>query len=88
LSLVTTQDACRIGRAAVTLGRHETSVIVEPGELVLIAAYRWDVVGAPAAGLQAVWMDRLEKRRPFPLDESPRAAGSVEAAQLALAGIA
>jgi FMN phosphatase YigB (HAD superfamily) len=72
----------------VTLARHETSVGVELGELVLIAAHRWDVVGARAAGLQAVWIDRLEKRWPFPLDEPPRAAGSVEAAELALAGIA
>jgi 2-haloacid dehalogenase len=60
----------------------------EMGGLVLIAAHRWDLVGARAAGLQAVWIDRLAKRWPFPLDEPPRAAGSVEAAELALAGIA
>jgi hypothetical protein len=60
----------------------------ELGELVLIAAHRRGDVGVRAAGLQAICIDRLEKRWPFPLDEPPCAAGSVEAAELALAGIA
>jgi hypothetical protein len=61
---------------------------VEVGELVSIAAHRSDVVGARAAGRRAVCIDRLEKHRPSPLDEPPRAPGLVEAAELAIAGIA
>lgn len=35
-------------------------------EACMVAAHGWDVVGAQAAGLQAVWVSRLEHRWPFP----------------------
>jgi 2-haloacid dehalogenase len=58
---------------------------VEPRHVTLIAAHAWDVVGAKRAGLDAVWVDRLERRWPFPSGK-PRTrvastlAGAVEVA--------
>jgi len=52
---------------------------LQPAALALIAAHGWDIVGAHAAGLAAVWIDRLEKRWPFPTDEQPTAHSLVEA---------
>ena len=64
--------------AARTLG-------LPPAALVLVAAHSWDVVGARAAGLSVVWIDRLERTWPFPTDEPPSASTLVEAVELALA---
>lgn len=58
---------------------------VEPGDLSLIAAHGWDVLGARNAGLAAVWVDRLERRWPFPVPEPRRAPGLVEAVALVAA---
>ena len=63
--------------AARTLG-------LPPASLALIAAHGWDVVGARAAGLRAIWIDRLERRWPFPTDEPPTAHDLVHAVDLAL----
>ncbi len=60
---------------------------LEPGDVSLIAAHGWDVLGARNAGLRAVWVDRLEGRWPLPLPEPPRAPGLVEAVALASIGI-
>src|SRR5262245_22499874 len=59
---------------------------VEPRRITLIAAHAWDVVGAKSAGLDAVWIDRLEREWPFPKGK-PRRVGHdlVEAAELAVA---
>src|SRR5919201_2380824 len=46
---------------------------VAVGEATLIAAQAWDVVGARAAGLETIWVDRLERRWPLPVSE-PRPA--------------
>jgi 2-haloacid dehalogenase len=59
---------------------------VPPEQLTLIAAHGWDVLGARAAGLRGIWIDRLERRWPFPLDEPPRASDLREAVELALTG--
>ena len=64
--------------AARTLG-------LPPASVALIAAHGWDVVGARAAGLTAVWVHRLEHRWPFPTDEPPTAHDLVETVELALA---
>jgi 2-haloacid dehalogenase len=59
---------------------------VEPRRVTLIAAHAWDVVGAKAAGLDAIWVDRLEREWPFPKGKPRRVAHDlVEAAQLVLA---
>jgi 2-haloacid dehalogenase len=56
-----------------------------PAERVtLVAAHGWDVVGARAAGLRAVWVDRLEHEWPFPSPEPPRAPDLERAVELAL----
>jgi len=55
------------------------------GSLTLIAAHGWDVLGARAAGMSAIWVDRLELRWPFPTVEPPTASSLVEAAELAVA---
>ena len=57
-----------------------------PGELTLVAAHAWDVVGASAAGLGAVWVDRLERVWPFPLPQPPTAPDLERAVETALAG--
>lgn len=51
----------------------------------MVAAHGWDVVGAQAAGLDAIWIDREEREWPFPLDPSPRAADITEAVHAILA---
>ena len=53
----------------------------------MVAAHGWDIVGARAAGLEVVWVDREERAWPFPLDEPPRAHDLAEAAELILQGI-
>jgi 2-haloacid dehalogenase len=59
---------------------------VEPRRVTLIAAHAWDVVGAKAAGLDAVWIDALEREWPFPKGKPRRVAHDlVEAAELAAA---
>jgi 2-haloacid dehalogenase len=60
---------------------------VEPKGVMLIAAHAWDVVGAKQAGLDAVWVDRLEREWPFPRGK-PRsriAQDLLQAAELAAA---
>jgi 2-haloacid dehalogenase len=52
---------------------------VDAGNTTLIAAHGWDVVGALSAGLQAIWVDRLERRWPFPFAEPRRASSVAEA---------
>jgi len=59
---------------------------VEPRRVTLIAAHAWDVVGAKAAGLDAVWIDTLEREWPFPKGRPRRVAHDLlEAAELAAA---
>jgi 2-haloacid dehalogenase len=53
-----------------------------PQEVTLIAAHGWDVVGAQNANLQAIWIDRLERRWPLPLPEPRRAESLEEAAAM------
>jgi len=64
--------------------RHAAERIgVEPKSLTLIAAHAWDVAGAKAAGLDAVWVDRLEHEWPLPKGKPRKAASDLEqAAQL------
>jgi hypothetical protein len=51
----------------------------------LIAAHAWDIVGAATAGLDAIWVDRLERRWPLPVGEPQRRAATLlEAVELAL----
>jgi 2-haloacid dehalogenase len=65
---------------------HVARTLGLPSEsLTLIAAHGWDVLGARAAGLSAIWVDRLERRWPFPTVEPPSAGTLVGAVELALA---
>jgi 2-haloacid dehalogenase len=60
---------------------------VESRRITLIAAHAWDVVGAKQAGLDAIWVDRLEREWPFPKGK-PRsrvAHDLAEAAELVVA---
>jgi 2-haloacid dehalogenase len=57
----------------------------EPRNTTLIAAHAWDVVGAKAAGLEAIWVERAEREWPFAKGKPRRSASNLEqAAQLAL----
>lgn len=53
---------------------------VEPKNLTLIAAHAWDVAGAKAAGLEAVWVDRLEGEWPLPKGKPRKTASNLEQA--------
>lgn len=53
-------------------------------DAVMVAAHGWDIVGARAAGLDTVWVDREERVWPFPLDEPRRARDLGHAAELIL----
>ncbi|NUR74974.1 MAG: haloacid dehalogenase type II [Thermoleophilia bacterium] len=50
----------------------------------MIAAHGWDVLGARAAGLATIWVDREEQQWPFPLEAPARAADLAAAADLFL----
>jgi FMN phosphatase YigB (HAD superfamily) len=65
---------------------HVARTLGLPSEsLTLIAAHGWDVLGARATGLSAIWVERLERRWPFPTAQ-PRSAGTlIGAVELALA---
>lgn len=52
------------------------------GAATMIAAHGWDIVGARAAGLDTIWIDREEHEWPFPLEEPKRAHDLAEAAEL------
>lgn len=56
---------------------------LSPADVTLIAAHAWDVVGARAAGMQSVWVRRLERRWPLPVEEARVADDLAEAAALA-----
>jgi 2-haloacid dehalogenase len=65
--------------------RHVVELLELPPERVtLVAAHGCDVLGARAAGLRAVWVDRVEHRWPFPSEEPPRAPDLERAVELAL----
>jgi 2-haloacid dehalogenase len=53
-----------------------------PEQLTLIAAHGWDVLGARNAGLDAIWVERLEREWPFPIDAPDQPARDlIEAAE-------
>lgn len=55
------------------------------GEPVLVAAHAWDVAGARAAGVRAIWVDRSERHWPLPgVEPGERASSLVDAVTLAL----
>ncbi len=56
---------------------------LQAGDATLIAAHAWDVVGARAAELRAIWVARIERHWPFPLPPSEGVASLIEAAVLA-----
>lgn len=53
-------------------------------EVTLIAAHGWDVMGAGAAGLGAIWVTRLERVWPLPVPEPPQAPDLEAAVDLLL----
>jgi 2-haloacid dehalogenase len=55
-----------------------------PEGVTVVSAHGWDVLGARAAGLRVVWVDRVEHRWPFPPPEPPRAPDVERAVELAL----
>ena len=66
--------------------RRVVELLELPAERVtLVSAHGWDVLGARAAGLRAVWVDRVEHRWPFPSAEPPRAPDLERAVDRALA---
>lgn len=76
-------DEVRAYKPAAAPYRHAAGRLgVDVADLALIAAHGWDVLGARSAGLQAVWVERLERRWPLPLPEPERASGLAEAVVL------
>jgi 2-haloacid dehalogenase len=80
-------DAVRAYKPHAAVYRHAVEQLALPGsEVTLLAAHGWDVIGAQAAGLGAIWVSRLERRWPLPLPEPPVAADLNEAVDRILAG--
>lgn len=85
VELVIAVDEVRAYKPHAAPYRHAASRLGLPiDRITLVAAHGWDVVGARAAGMGAVWVERLERRWPFPTDEPPRAPDLVAAVELAL----
>jgi 2-haloacid dehalogenase len=57
-----------------------------PERVTLVAAHGWDVLGARAVGMDAIWVDRVEHEWPFPSPEPQRAPDLEHAVELALSG--
>lgn len=55
-----------------------------PERVTLVAAHGWDVLGARAVGMDAVWVDRVEHCWPFTSEDPPRAPDLERAVELAL----
>jgi 2-haloacid dehalogenase len=80
---VITVEEVRAYKPAPEPYRHAANRLgLEPADVSLVATHGWDVLGAMNAGLHAVWVDRLERRWPFPVPEPRRAPGLVEAVAL------
>ena len=64
------------------LYRHALNELgLDADRATLIAAHAWDIVGARAVGMEAVWVTRLEWVWPLPVPEARSAADLVEAAR-------
>jgi 2-haloacid dehalogenase len=54
----------------------------ELGDCVLVAAHGWDVAGARAAGLRAIWVSRGEREWPLaghePVEQAPSLLAAVQ----------
>ena len=61
--------------------RAATELELPAAEITLIAAHAWDVMGARSAGLDAIWVSRLERRWPLPPPQARTAADLAEAAE-------
>jgi 2-haloacid dehalogenase len=59
---------------------------VPAAEVTLVAAHGWDVAGARAAGLGAIWVSRLEHCWPLPPPQPPTTEDLAGAADQILAG--
>src|SRR5262249_58158864 len=57
----------------------------DAADAVLIAAHAWDVLGARAVGMRALWIARLERRWPLPLPQAETVRSLIEAAERAAA---
>jgi len=57
--------------------------LVDAASTVLIAVHDWDVAGARAAGLRAIWVDRNGEGWKLPLPEVERVVSLVAAAEAA-----
>jgi 2-haloacid dehalogenase len=55
-----------------------------PSGAAFVAAHAWDCAGARAAGLGAVWVRRLERAWPLPVEAPPAVDDLAEAAELVL----
>lgn len=57
--------------------------LVDAASTALIAVHDWDVAGARAAGLRAIWVDRSGEGWKLPLPEAERVVSLVAAAEAA-----
>ena len=81
---VLTTEAVQAYKPHPALYRHALEELgLDAGRATLIAAHAWDVLGARAVGMDAIWIERLERLWPLPVSEARTAADLVEAAKLA-----
>lgn len=75
-------EEVRAYKPSVTVYRHARERL---GDYVLVAAHAWDVAGARAAGVRAVWVDAAERAWPLAgVEPGERASSLVEAVERAL----
>lgn len=85
VELVITVDEVRAYKPHAAPYHHAASRLGLPlDRITLVAAHGWDVIGARSAGMDAVWVERLERRWPFPTPEPVRAPDLAAAAELLL----
>jgi 2-haloacid dehalogenase len=85
VELVITVDEVQAYKPHAAPYRHAASRLGLPlDRITLVAAHGWDVIGARSAGMDAVWVERLERRWPFPTKEPRRAPDLLAAVELVL----
>lgn len=78
-------DAVRAYKPDPRVYDHAVSMMgIDASQATLIAAHAWDVLGARAAGLRAIWVSRLERVWPLPVSEPEQAPDVLAAVELAL----
>jgi 2-haloacid dehalogenase len=82
---VVAAEAVRVYKPHPALYRHALDTLgLDPAGAILVAAHAWDVVGALAVGMDAIWVERLERLWPLPVREAASTADLADAARVVI----